>query len=187
MAPSQVSKLLFGDEEVIFNMPSSMLQTEKTFVPVESEHKGYWVQVESHRVIVTRRNPWQAISGLLPIYRFVGRLPEPHQVVDVISVPGIVGVKPAEKAFLLAWFGLLLIFMTISLVQAIFLAGKVIFSSNFVPIDDLATIGFMLRGGALVAALGIAVLGIVRLIFRGQRHGLIAFCVHQGSKASASK
>jgi hypothetical protein len=170
MTLSQISKLLFGDEEVVLNMPASMIQIGKTFVPVESEHKGYWVRVENQTVIVTRRNPWQTIAGLPSIYRFVGRLSELRQEGNAVSVPG-------EKAFLSIWFGLLLIFLVISLVQAILLAGRVMLSSSAVPTDDLATIGFMLGSGALVAAFGVAILVIVRLMFRGQRHRLIAFCV----------
>jgi hypothetical protein len=177
MTLSQISKLLFGDEEVVLNMPASMIQIGKTFVPVESEHKGYWVRVENQTVIVTRRNPWQTIAGLPSIYRFVGRLSELRQEGNAVSVPGTVTVKPGEKAFLSIWFGLLLIFLVISLVQAILLAGRVMLYSSAVPTDDLATIGFMLGSGALVAAFGVAILVIVRLMFRGQRHRLIAFCV----------
>lgn len=182
MLISQIQRLLFGDEDLILRMPSSMLEIEKAFVPVESEHKGYCIQVEDGKVVVTRRNPWQVIAGLPPIYRFVGLLSELCQDGGAVSIPGTVTMKPHQKAFLSIWFGLLFFFLVISLVQAILLAGKVMLSSSSVPADDLATIGFMLGSGALVVVIGVAVLAAVRLIFRGERQRLIEFCAHQGDK-----
>jgi hypothetical protein len=175
MALSQISKLMFGDEEVTLKMPSSMLRTGKTFVPVESKHRGYWVLVKNQRVIVTRRNPWLlTIAGFPPLYRFVGRLPELRQVGDTVSVSGAVTMRPMEKVFLSVWFGLLLIFLAFCFVWAILLASRVMFFSSIT--DDLAAIGFMLGGGGLVAAFGIVILMMIRLISKGQRKKLIAFC-----------
>lgn len=176
MVNSQIPTLLFGDEDLVLSMPSSILEIEKTFVPVESESKGYCIQVEDGKVVVTRRNPWQVIAGLPSIYRFVGRLSELRQGDGAVSIPGTVTMKPHQKVFLSIWFGLLLIFLVISLAQAILLAGRVMFFSNSVPTDDLATIGFMLGSGALVVVIGIGVLVAVRLIFRGERRRLIEFC-----------
>lgn len=181
MVNSQIPTLLFGDENLVLSMPSSILEIEKTFVPVESESKGYCIQVEDGKVVVTRRNPWQVIAGLPSIYRFVGRLSELRQGDGAVSIPGTVTMKPHQKVFLSIWFGLLLIFLVISLAQAILLAGRVMFFSNSVPTDDLATIGFMLGSGALVVVIGIGVLVAVRLIFRGERRRLIEFCAHQRS------
>ena len=110
MFTSQIQRLIFGDEELILRIPSSILKNKKAFVAVESEHKGYYIEVEDGKVFVTRRNPWRVIAGLPPIYRFAGLLSEHCHYSGAVSVPGTVTMKPHQKAFLSIWFGLLLFF-----------------------------------------------------------------------------
>ncbi|MEF8703813.1 MAG: hypothetical protein V5B32_11270 [Candidatus Accumulibacter sp. UW26] len=157
-----------------------MLEIEKNFVPVESAHQGYYIQVGDGKVVVTRRNTWRVMIGLPSIYRFVGRLSELSQAGDAVSIPGTVTMKPHQKIFLSIWFGLLIIFLVISFGQAAWLAGRIIIFSSPVPADDLVTIGFMIGSGTLVFVIGVAVLMAVRVIFRGERRRLIDFCKKQG-------
>ena len=172
---SQASKLLFGDEEVIFNMPMSMIRTEKTFVPVESKYRGYSVSIKGRRIIVnTIHDLWRKIFGWSCLYRFVGRLPDLGQAGDTVLVPGIVTMRPFAKIFLSIWFCFALIGTTIFLGLFILTACMVLFS-NAEPIASLVAIGIMLGGSTLVVSGGIAVLAVMRLLSSGQRRRLTAF------------
>jgi hypothetical protein len=92
--------------------------------------------------------------------------------------------KPFPKTFLSIWFGLLLMFLMICLAQAILLTSRIMLSLNSISTEDLATIGFMLGSGALVAVFGVAVLTAVRFIFKSERQGLIEFCCSESVKSS---
>lgn len=167
---------VFGDKAVELKVPSSMVRAGKPSASRVFAHKGYRVRVEASKVIVTPRNSWRALIGLPSLYHFVGRLPGPNPVGGTVSIPGKVTMKPAEKAFLSVWLGLLVIFVAVSLVLALATAARFVLSPNGVPPGDLAAIGLMLGGGSLVALFGVATVGLVRLVFRDQLHDLLDLC-----------
>jgi len=78
----------------------------------------------------------------------------------------------------------LLMFLMICLAQAVLLTSRIMLSLNSISTEDLATIGFMLGSGALVAVFGVAVLTAVGFIFKSERQGLIEFCCSESVKSS---
>jgi len=173
-------KLLFGDQIFILHIPSSVILNGKRNIWIGE----YYVQIQKSKIIVARRNPIMLIAGLPSLYCFIGKLDDAYEKEGIVSIAGIVTFKPLPKTFLSIWFGLLLLFLTICLAQAILLASRIILSLNSVSTEDLAAIGFMLGSGALTVVFGVAVLAAVRFIFKSERQGLIAFCCSEPLKSS---
>lgn len=178
MLISRVQRLMFGDEELVLRMPSSILESETTFVPVESKRRGYRIRIKGRRVVVTRYNRWRVIAGQLPLYRFVGRLAECRRTNGSVSIPGVITMSPLPKTFMSIWFAAVVLIIMFFLAWAMLLAGKVMLDSRSVPADDLATVGFMIGGGSIVLTGGVALLTFVRLLDKGQRRMLVEFCAN---------
>jgi hypothetical protein len=157
-------------------MPLSLLKNKETFVSVESKNIGYQISIADKTIFVTRRHLWLTIAGLPPIYRFVGDLSKLHRENDSALIPGLVTMQSHVKFFFSIWFGLLVIFLTTNLAWAVLLAGKALLSLEAIPVDDLASIGFMLGSGILIALIGLSAWSAMRFLFRHERLRLMQFC-----------